>query len=210
MVASNLEEFSAFIQDDDWNFKLFSKLFKKQEELNYRVVHVQQSSLKVLQVLKKTKLKKFMFQLLNDLSGWLGKKDKVFIIETYMGRLSEIKLLRRLVRGIRVWQTPGSLTPNVAVCSRTALKLTVGHDEFSTLAKELIPDFLPQIFVEGVEELEKAAVKMNWPAKPKLILHQSVTSITKFLIIGVENYGKMGLHFLLVSMGDLVRGNSML
>ena len=85
-----------------------------------------------------------------------------------MGRLSEIKLLRRLVRGIRVWQTPGSLTPNVAVCSRTALKLTDGHDEFSTLAKKLIPDFLPKIFVEGYEELEKAAVKMNWPAKAKI------------------------------------------
>ena len=98
-----------------------------------------------------------MFQLLNDLSGWLGKKDKVFIIETYMGRLSEIKLLRRLVRGIRVWQTPGSLTPNVAVCSRTALKLTDGHDEFSTLAKKLIPDFLPKIFVEGYEERKSSS-----------------------------------------------------
>ena len=44
------------------------------------------------------------------------------------------------------------------------------------MAKKLIPDFLPKIFVEGYEELEKAAVKMNWPAKPKLIF----TSICHF------------------------------
>jgi putative transferase (TIGR04331 family) len=106
---------------------------------------------------------------MNSISGFLGRNDQIFILESYMEKRIELKLIKRLVGGFRFWQAPEPQPSSIPLSERKEIYFAEDSNEFPDLAKKLLPVLLPKIFVEDYCKLAKATRKQNWPISPRII-----------------------------------------
>ena len=178
LVAHNLSDFIENVFSDDWNLKLYSILFKECSEIKCETVNLRRE--KILRERLKPhipRIKNLIADLLNFLSGLVGRNDRFFLISSYIHWFAELKLVSRLVASPRYWKIPRVPTSDNKILTRTwELTKEKGSDDFTKLAIKYLPKFLPKIFVEDYSCLALEASKINWPKKPKVIM----TSVLHF------------------------------
>lgn len=106
----------------------------------------------------------------------LKRDDEAFLMGTYLPRVDEIRLQLRLGQIPKIWRSPDSLTPLVASRTREWRLDATSDDEFSAIARAMIPRHVPSLFVEGYSELVRRVTELPWPKKPRVIFTSSADS----------------------------------
>jgi putative transferase (TIGR04331 family) len=105
------------------------------------------------------------------IQSWLKRSDDYFFISPYLPKASLVKLELMLGQ----FPMPTLKTKNLIACKydqewrQWILPTDSCKDEFGVIARQLLPKFLPRIFLESFQELMLAVGKLPWPKSPKVI-----------------------------------------
>jgi putative transferase (TIGR04331 family) len=179
-TSRNLNDFYAFCNDANWNFRINSKIFLKiKSKSNFIEISVnkQNAPLEVAKKEKcnpaKLKLKKILVYMINKVNG----NNSAFIVSTYLPRFEEIKLnllLKQLPSFYERENLNIDLVPSHAKRAKIIANLNIaGKDQIEKIIYELLFEELPVIYLEGFKELNKFMESMKFPTKPKFIFTAS-------------------------------------
>ena len=104
------------------------------------------------------------------LLGLFTKSDEAMIIRTYLPRVEEIKLQLALGQVPKMWTPPPTeaVPPDMAQRGRVRIE-SDGADPFVQFVSSLIPEQIPIAYLEGYEGLKRAAGRLAWPSRPRVI-----------------------------------------
>jgi putative transferase (TIGR04331 family) len=101
-------------------------------------------------------------------------KDYIFMIGTYLPLIAQFRLELKVRQVPCFWTTP--VLPNFEFDS-TQRQFRLGNisknSDFEALVRQLIPQLLPKVFIEGWEKTRYLTNRLPWPVKPKVIFTSS-------------------------------------
>ncbi|MBU6176790.1 MAG: LIC12162 family protein [Bacteroidetes bacterium] len=180
-ATNNTEDFIAKASESSsWNDSLFALLAKRFFINDIELVDINSTFRSDIpknysEIVDKNR---YLKKLVRIIVSQIKKRDRFFFYQTYLSHKSLIELELKLSQcpfpnlvfsevitsrfdpGMRSWKIP----------------LASAHDQFSKLARELLPYFIPRSYLEGFQDLNKVAQSMPWPKEPKAIF----TSISHF------------------------------
>lgn len=114
--------------------------------------------------------KKFLRKFLAKYSWLLSFPNDAFFHNTYLPKKQEILLSLKFWQWPQFWVTPTldhfKLNHNL----RNQLKLNLNQcDELETLARQMLNEYLPIVFLEGHKEILSQTKSLPWPKRPKFI-----------------------------------------
>lgn len=156
-----------------WNHSLFSIILAYMPEI--KTEHLNFSSKSTVDVVDShLSLNRFKITL-RKIVGYLGSKkklgDRFFLISTYL----PIKSLVRLELALGQCPAPViQLNKKIesgfnAKMRQWSLAPSSNDDKFDCIVRELLPRFIPRIFVEGFHDLLKFTNAIPWAKKPEVI-----------------------------------------
>jgi len=171
LTSNSSKEFGEVIFDDAWNSGVFSLIIdylkiSNRKHISFDYFHYFED----LNLRNKKNYKKILTNSLNFLSGLFCKNDKYFYIGTYLSRLNQIKIFKK----IRFWNELEirdlTLDSELRKCINLDKEL---EDEFEKFVRKKIRLFLPKIFLEGYKDYKDYILKQKLPKNPKIIFTSS-------------------------------------
>ena len=108
---------------------------------------------------------------LATLALYLKRNDRIVMMGTFLPRAAEWTLDVKFGQIPSVFLSTPS-TPSVAFDDaerKWRMPSMLQSDEFGSLARELIPQFIPKVFVEGFKGVQQVVDALHWPASPRVI-----------------------------------------
>ena len=107
---------------------------------------------------------------ISSLLGQFTKSDEAMIIRSYLPRLEEMKLELALGQVPKLWRAPHVEAVPPDLPRRRQLKIpSDGTDVFVQFAASMIAEQIPTVYLEGYRNLRRAAERLPWPRRPKVI-----------------------------------------
>ncbi len=98
------------------------------------------------------------------------RSDEALIIHSYLSIRDEMKLQLALGQVPKRWTRPAVEAEPADLSRRRRLTvLSDSTDAFVRFAASMIPEQIPTVYVEGYQNLKRAAGRLPWPSKPKVI-----------------------------------------
>jgi putative transferase (TIGR04331 family) len=114
-------------------------------------------------------------QLIKNFAGkfanWFKSHDRFFFIDTYIP-IKKLALLEVTLGQLPIPRVPISIKKKPGFnpeWRRWAISIDDTNDEFIKIACEVLPMFLPRIYLEGFEDLITQSNALPWPATPNVI-----------------------------------------
>ncbi len=114
---------------------------------------------------------------LASLSGFLARPDEAFLMGTYLPRQHDIRLQLALRQLPKVWQWPERPRAIPAVIPRKWRLSGNTGGRFGEIARAMIPQHIPSVFMEGYSHLVQSVASLKWPRKPKVIFTSAVDGV---------------------------------
>lgn len=106
----------------------------------------------------------------SSLLAQFTKSSEALILLSYLPRLEEIKLQLALGQVPKLWQVPQVEAVPPEVARRRQLKIASGGtDAFSRFLASMVPEQIPTVYLEGYRHLKRAAERLPWPSRPRVI-----------------------------------------
>lgn len=183
LLAKDRNEFWLQYKSHDWNYRLYSRILRdttditiNEKELaiaDFRIVQDKKQKVERANPIKWLYRKLIESSFVNRLFFFLFSNSKYFIFTTYIpGKLNNLKL-NLLLANMPVIQNFGSKVeidaePDFDMRDKLNLDRRTS-DKFESYLRELLPDLIPVIYIEGFPELRKKAHILRLPVAPEVI-----------------------------------------
>ncbi len=212
------DSYTAIIASDNdrWNQALYTAILARIPQVDFPVEVLRDGAVRTdfcvpngEQYDFRSRLRRSLIWLANQLVPLLQRKDEVFILNSYMSRSEELKL-RALLGQFPFRLGPTTRVPEVEVnltLRRTLAEQIAGGAADSTefMVRELLFELLPTCYLESFSQARETALKLHWPAYSRVVftsnnfdtdelfkvwLAEKITQGTKY-IVGQHgnNYG---------------------
>ena len=155
--------------EDSWNNNIFSEIIKNWTKLNYKELPLINKKLEKKSVNLKTKLKALFYKIMHKLSIF-SLKNEIIFIDSY------IPSNKKWALEILLGQIPSSFyfdsgeNPTPKVVKRSNLMIDYQpQNKLEEFIISLIPDQIPQSYIENFDFLLSNAKSKKWPQSPKII-----------------------------------------
>lgn len=172
LIPDDMNSFSSFFGDDEWNHHLYAAIIQQFTAVPCvkQVRPKRDSALKTASSDSwKRKVKRTIAECYSRVASLLTRDHDAFFLNTYLQRLDEIRLCRRLREVPKFWPLVSTVRSAVNINQRQWLVAGESHSEFETCAHTLIPQQIPTAYLEGYNQLIKQSNGMPWPKQPKVI-----------------------------------------
>jgi putative transferase (TIGR04331 family) len=198
LVPNDMNTFTAFFLEDKWNHHIYSLILQNSTGINCVEKERKSTTIKIdrfqppsVKALLKTKFRKFISGSLK----LLQRNTDAFFITTYLSFRDELKLYFHLKQfpQLRERIQPQNIETNLN--QRKWILSGISLNEFEVLARSVIPQQLPRIFLEGYTVLIRQTESLNWPVQPNAIFtsnaHHSDDIFNAWAAQKVENGTKL-------------------
>lgn len=174
LAVNDTEEFIKVAGESSvWNHLLFSQILEhlpeiKKENIKFNKKHVVDEARSKAAT---SKSKNILKKIASRISSRIKKTDHFFLIGTYL----PIRSLIRLELGLGQWPVPiFQLNKKIeskfdARMRQWSLIFDSNEDKFASIVRELLPKYIPRVFVEGFNDLFKSAQTNQWAEAPEVI-----------------------------------------
>lgn len=174
LVAADTAEFVELAtQSSQWNHSLFTLIARYFPTLKLIPVDVELGARMRMRLnpIPSKLSKQLIGGIIGRLVNFLKFRDRFFLIDTYLPRK------KRAALEMSLGQLPfpplgisGGTNSNYDLNLRTwSLPVNAVDDEFGLIVRELLPRFLPHVFLEGFQDLMSRTNDFPWPRSPKVI-----------------------------------------
>lgn len=173
LVAADTAEFIKMAtESSQWNHSLFAIIARYYPKINISLEV--ESSVRVRMPIIPIPHASFKQQIRDKLGNFFNHfkfRDRYFLIDTYLPRkklaalemsLGQLPFSRFDISRSRNF----NFDPN---CRKWSLPMHAINDEFGLIVRELLPRFLPHVFIEGFRDLMSRTNELPWPRSPKAI-----------------------------------------
>jgi putative transferase (TIGR04331 family) len=189
LVADDTTDFVGLATEDPyWNHALFALLLERKvsvEKLRLTAGDRRGSSPATKRTGSTGNLLRALLKQVAGLTLYLKRSDRFAIAASHLPPVEAWALEVRLGQfpGI-YWNVPAAPTCTADSAARSwRLPVPGAPDDFGTLARELLPQFIPRIFVEGYRQTRDMLGTLPWPASPAVIWtsnHHFANDVFKF------------------------------
>ena len=172
-IADNPGHFMFMSSTDEWQYYFFLELIKEANIKSKFLLRKRNSFIKKPIVILQTKKKTVFLHLnkiFNFLFGFLKKKQKVVLFNTYLGKYRSIFFYLRnfqFLPAFNLVKLP-RIEPNFDLREKLASKFSKKKSLESHLIKQILMN-LPISYFENFEKIEKSIKKLNLPKAPIVI-----------------------------------------
>ena len=171
IVPYDYDDFLDIHLKSDWNSDLFSRILEFKDS-SYKPIRLESFRMTSRSSIKNGySIKAFFKRSVNKILELISyRRGKYFFFETYMPRISQIKLQLSMLqipifpKKIRASRTK----PNIALRESMNLESDT-NSEFETFLSQYLKLAIPTIHLEGYSELCNVLKKLPWPTQPKLV-----------------------------------------
>lgn len=161
-----------FVEEDEWNHYIYATLLQQYTEIKcVERSRSGQSGLAegTLPIGPQQRVKNFLLACYQQVASVFRKDEDAFLLATYLTRLDELRLYKRLGQMPQLWRLV--LPIKVAVDRQHRQWVVNGENlsAFETCVREMIPRQLPVVYLEGYSKLVEQTRTLPWPKKPKFI-----------------------------------------
>ena len=179
LIPRTSNQFQFLINSHPWNHLIFGKIIQELGQFPYSITP-QPSTLKVEfgQDPSSNNFRKITRQLLQRISNSTTKASSVFFVQTYLPKLSELKLGLILGTLPYRWYPDKTLSnkPDSALRASIDMKIEAG-DHLERFIRKTIPLQIPMSFLENFTDNQQLIKGRSLPKNPRVIftsnLHQS-------------------------------------
>ena len=179
LIPRTSNQFQFLINDHPWNHLIFGKIIQELSQIPYSTAP-QPSTLKVEfgQDPSSNNFRTITRQLLQRISNSTTKASSVFFVQTYLPKLSELKLGLILGTLPYRWYPDKTLSnkPDSALRASIDMKIEAG-DHLERFIRKTIPLQIPMSFLENFPDNQQLIKGRSLPKNPRVIftsnLHQS-------------------------------------
>jgi putative transferase (TIGR04331 family) len=157
-----------------WNEYLFGRVIEYQNKIPWERIPARPESPARPRSYARRSLRKSVLRALRastaSLLAMFTRSNEAMIIGSYLPRLEEIKLQLTLGQVPKLWKTQRveALPPDLP--RRRQLRIASGSpDAFFRFASLMVPEQIPTVYLEGYRNLTRAAQRLPWPSRPKVI-----------------------------------------
>lgn len=160
-------------ESSQWNHAVFALLIQYLPEIG--LINIDGASdliaRRPLNERKYYSAKKYVKAVFGSLADRFKRNDRLFLINTYIPKKNLMKLEIALGQIPLFHHTPEWNTTSHFDGARRNWSMPIGSNKigFDLIVRELLPKFIPIVFIEGFQELVSKANKLNWPKSPKVI-----------------------------------------
>ena len=169
-VPNDMAEFMQVLATDDWNESIYVQLIESCWPHQVKINWVKRTKKSPPYSLKPRSLKIYIKNKILPISNRvLSKEDDVFFIESYLPLKTLFKLQLQLGQRPTVWKSQSVPVFEVNPEQRNwdiEKESVVG---FEKVIREIIPNNIPTVYLEGYPNLCKKIKKLYWPKNPKSI-----------------------------------------
>jgi len=171
MIPNDMDDFIRMFIDDEWNHYLYSFIMcrlpniekiRKDPEISYRPKEIRDSKegMDVKSIFRKTYSK---------LTGLFTKESDAFFYSTFMSKSDQIRLSLEFLQFPVLPDLFKSPKIKPIMAKRKWLLKGESKTDFEILLREIIPQQIPVLYLEGYEALKQVVKKSGWPSRPKII-----------------------------------------
>jgi putative transferase (TIGR04331 family) len=168
-IPNDMQEFYQVFATDDWNESVYVQLIELCWPHLVEINWVKKTTTSPRYSLKKRLKMYFKDKILPTLNGILTKEDDVFFIESYLPLKTLFKLQLQLGQRPAVWKSQSVPVFKVNPEQRNWDIEKESVAGFEKVVREMIPNNIPTVYLEGYSKLCKKIKKLHWPKNPKSI-----------------------------------------
>jgi putative transferase (TIGR04331 family) len=173
MIPQNMADFDDFYISDKWNHFIYGEIIKTWSGFPVSLLQSTQNERKKVprkensyRVRIKSKLRPFI----NYLRGKNQRNNEYFFISSYLPRLAQMKLERKLGQWPSAIFSPELPNTQVDLSRRHKFNINiVGENNFESFLAKILPRQIPILYLEGYRNALEQLKKIGWPRKPKVI-----------------------------------------
>jgi putative transferase (TIGR04331 family) len=172
LIPNDMGGFPVLFVNDEWNHHLCAAILKEFTS----VPCVKQDRPERNSVLKalhtenwKSKVRRAIELCYSKVASVLTRDQDAFFLNTYLPRLDELRLCRRLREVPQFWPLVPTISADANMNQRQWVVNGESRSDFESCAYTLIPRQIPTVYLEGYERLIEQASGMPWPRQPKMI-----------------------------------------
>ena len=203
MISQSIENFTDITFQDKWNHYIFSKILKYQynKKIKFEEVHfiddAYENFFKKKSTFKNTIIY-YTYFFIRKFYSKIFKNEKVFITDTYLGRLNEI-LLNLKLKNFPITISPRTyffINPDIAFRKKISVKMKTNND-FEKFFLDILPNLIPCSFLENYKNILESVKKSEYPKNPKVIFTSHAIdkkTLTSFYIAEKKELGAKLIH----------------
>jgi len=174
-IPNDYKQFDEQCSGDWWNEAIYGQLIKRffQDTIEIEEIKIakipKQNTIDEVSEVRRTDWKQFAFAAITKASQVITRPKNFFFINTYLPLKADFRLQLKLGQIPKLWaSTPAPESPPDSTGIRE-WKWKEHHDpeEFSVVARYMIPKYMPKVYLEGYQRLINCIHEQPWPAEPK-------------------------------------------
>jgi len=172
MVPNDMQEFRPLYPSDEWNHHLYSAILQQFTDIDCTKQTNRATEVSWLAYPARTWKRKIMKKVADGytrVASLLTREQDAFFIATYLSRLDEMRLNRRMGQAPQLWRKVSPVRVAVNCGQRQWVVSGEDRTDFEVCVRTLIPQQMPAAYLEGYGRLVEQAAGLPWPGKPKLI-----------------------------------------
>ena len=203
-TPKNMQEFINLSRDDFWNENIYGELIQLiwKNKINIEYVN---KNLQSFSIQNKNSIK-HKIKLFYNYFSYLINRSKInyFFHSTYMDLKKEFWLQLKLGQFPFFPVSPNYRDFTFNIEKRNKIKFDdVDLNSFEGIAKTLIPNHLPKIYLEGFNKISLLINKVYWPKKPKIIFTSNSYLADDFFKIWTANKKEVNSKYVIGQHGGL-------
>jgi putative transferase (TIGR04331 family) len=176
-VPNDMKDFIQLIYKKDWNHNIYSHIIKKYTNIPYTTIsNVQEfENLQIVSTLSlRNRAKQSFIAFCNKIASFFSRDTDAFLLNTYLSFINEIRLHLSMKQIPRLIPEVPIITTSVDQSKRKwKLIGEKNQTEFEECIRNLIPQHIPTLYLEGFANLRCKVNNLSWPYKPKVIFTSS-------------------------------------
>lgn len=204
MLPIDMSEFQRLIFDDPWNHFIFGNIIKLQRGFKWKEdnVFVPDASEIKPRVPVRRSTKRALYEKISRVFGSLTRKNEVFIIQSHLPRLDEIRLQLSLGQLPKLWYSPKIERCAPDFSMRDAFALDANQqDDFVRFVCFMIPRQIPVTYLEGYNQIQTIIATLPWPSAPKVIFTSNAYECDEVFKLWAATKVEMGSRFVIGQHG---------
>ncbi len=204
-VPNDMKAFMRLMVREDWNHNIYANIITKYTNIPCTTLSNDQG-FKNLHVVSTPslsgKIKEKFFTLYKKIASFFTRDTDAFFLNTYLTRINEIKLHFSMNQIPMLRSEIPTFKASVDKSKRKwKLFGKKNQTEFEACVRNLIPQHIPTLYLEGFANLINQVTTSGWPSKPKVIFTSSSYSADDFFKVYAAEKTEQGVPLVIGQHG---------
>jgi putative transferase (TIGR04331 family) len=204
-VPNDMKDFIQLIYREDWNHNIYANIITKYTNIPFTTLSNDQvfKSLHVVATPSLSgKVKEKFIALYNKIASFFTRDTDAFFLNTYLSRINEIKLYFSMNQIPKLRSEIPTIKASVDESKRKwKLFGEKNQTEFEECVRNLIPQHIPTLYLEGFANIIDQVTTSGWPSKPKVIFTSSSFSADDFFKVYAAEKTEQGVPLVIGQHG---------